>query len=175
MKRMWSPWRSAYIESFKKPAKASGKGESIFTAALKAKDDDKNFILWRGKYCFMIMNLYPYNSGHLMIVPYKQTSDIHKLSESVLREVMKASLLGMKALEKVMKPQGFNFGANIGRASGAGVDDHVHFHIVPRWNGDTNFMPVLGETKIISEDMRRTMLKLRKALNTSRRGSKSRR
>ncbi len=175
MKRMWSPWRSAYIESFKKPIKSSRKGESIFTAARKAKDDDENFILWRGKYCFMIMNLYPYNSGHLMIVPYKQTPDIHKLSESVLREVMKASRLAMKALDQVMKPQGFNFGANIGRASGAGVDNHVHFHVVPRWNGDTNFMPVLGETKIISEDMRQTMLKIRKALTASRRGGKSRR
>lgn len=163
MQRMWSPWRSKYLESFKKPPKRSRKGESIFTAALKAKNDDKHFIVWRGVYCFVIMNLYPYNSGHLMIVPYRQTGRFEDLTSDEFVEIMATAQRAKLALDKVMKPQGYNFGANMGRAAGAGVDNHIHFHIVPRWNGDTNFMPVLGSTKVISEDMRMTLTKLRKA------------
>ncbi len=159
---MWSPWRSSYIASFKKPKKKNKKGESIFTAALKAKNDDKHFIVWRGAQCFVIMNLYPYNSGHLMIVPYRQTGRFEDLTSDEFVEIMATAQRAKLALDKVMKPQGYNFGANIGRAAGAGVDEHVHFHIVPRWNGDTNFMPVLGKTKVISEDMRSTLKKLRK-------------
>jgi ATP adenylyltransferase len=163
MKQMWSPWRSRYIESFAKPAAQTK--DSLFTAALKAGDDDRNFIVWRGKRCFVIMNLYPYNSGHLMIVPYRQTADFGDLSAEENAEIMATAQQAMKALKKVMKPQGFNFGANIGRSSGAGIDNHIHFHVVPRWNGDTNFMPVLGETKVISQDLKHTLKQLRKAFN----------
>jgi ATP adenylyltransferase len=163
MDRMWSPWRSKYIDSFKKPQKKPRKGESIFSRALKANDDDKHFIVWRGKYCFVIMNLYPYNSGHLMIVPYRQTGRFEEITADEFTEIMSVAQRAKKALDKVMKPQGYNFGANIGRASGAGVDNHIHFHLVPRWNGDTNLMPVLANTKVISEDMRSTLKKLRKA------------
>jgi ATP adenylyltransferase len=162
MQRMWSPWRSKYLESFKKPAKKKRKGESIFTSALRANDDDAQFIVWRGERCFVIMNRYPYNSGHLMIVPYRQTSRFEDLSGEEFVEIMATAQRAKKALDEVMKPQGYNFGANIGRDAGAGVDDHIHFHIVPRWNGDTNFMPVLAGTKVISEDMRVTLKKLRK-------------
>lgn len=162
MQRMWSPWRSKYLESFKKPpARKRGK-QSIFTAALKAKNDDTSFIVWRGERCFVIMNRYPYNSGHLMIVPYRQTSRFEDLSREEFAEIMATAQRAKKALDKVMKPQGYNFGANIGRASGAGVDNHIHFHLVPRWNGDTNFMSVVAGTKVISEDMRATLKKLRK-------------
>jgi ATP adenylyltransferase len=157
---MWSPWRSKYIESFKKPARK--RKESLFTSALRAKKDDEKLILWRGKHCFVIMNLFPYNSGHLMIVPYRQASRFGELTSPELLEIMQTTQRAMKALDTVMSPQGYNFGANIGRASGAGVDDHIHFHIVPRWTGDTNFMPVLANTKLISEDMRVTLRKLRK-------------
>ena len=161
MKRMWSPWRSKYIETFKKPPKKK-KGESLFTSALNAGRDDKHHIVWRGKHCFVIMNLYQYNSGHLMIIPYRQTGKFEDLTEQEMTEIMLTARRAMKALHKVMKPQGYNFGANIGRASGAGVDDHIHFHVVPRWNGDTNFMPVLSNAKVISEDMRTTLKKIRK-------------
>jgi ATP adenylyltransferase len=163
MQRMWSPWRSEYIETFKKPAKRK-RGGSLFSAALHAKDDDKHLIVWRGEHCFVIMNRYPYNSGHLMIVPNRVTSSFESLTLVELAEIMQTAQRVMKALHTVMGPQGYNFGANIGRASGAGVDDHIHFHIVPRWNGDTNFMPVLGDTKVISEDMKTTLKKLRRAL-----------
>ncbi|HCV44363.1 MAG TPA: HIT family hydrolase [Bacteroidetes bacterium] len=163
MHQMWSPWRSTYIDTFKKPAKKKRRGESIFTAALEANDDDGQFIVWRGKHCFVIMNRYPYNSGHLMIVPYRKTGRFEDIRGEEFVEIMATTQRAKKALDKVMKPQGYNFGANIGRAAGAGVDNHIHFHIVPRWNGDTNLMPVLANTKIISEDMRATLKKLRKA------------
>ena len=163
MKRMWSPWRSKYIETFKQPRKKKKNGRSLFSAAIRAKDDDKYFIVWRGKHCFVIMNLYPYNSGHLMVVPYRQTAEIGELTSGELTEIMTTVQRAITALNKVMKPQGYNFGANLGRTAGAGVDDHVHFHIVPRWNGDTNFMPILAETKVISEDMKVTLKKLQKA------------
>ena len=160
---MWSPWRSEYIDSFKKPKARRKKGESIFTAALEARDDDKHFIVWRGEYCFLIMNRYPYNSGHLLIVPYRRTGRFEDITPEEFGEIMATAQRAKRALDKVMKPQGYNFGANIGRAAGAGVDNHIHFHIVPRWNGDTNFMPVFAGAKVISEDMRTTLRKLRKA------------
>ena len=161
MKRMWSPWRSKYIEGFKNPPVKKGK-KSLFSAAHRAGDDDKHMIVWRGDHCFVIMNLYPYNSGHLMIVPYRQTPRFEDLTADELAEIMSTAQRAVKALGKVMNPQGYNFGANVGRVSGAGVDDHIHFHIVPRWNGDTNFMPVLADVKVISEDMKATLKKLRK-------------
>jgi ATP adenylyltransferase len=162
MKKIWSPWRSEYIETFKNPPGKKGK-KSLFSLAHESRDDDRHLIVWRGKLCFVIMNLYPYNSGHLMVVPYRQTSQFEDLTAAELKEIMATVQRAMKALTRVMKPQGYNFGANIGRVSGAGIDDHVHFHIVPRWNGDTNFMPVLADAKVISEDMRSTLQKLRKA------------
>lgn len=163
MRRMWSPWRSQYIQTFKKPAKRAKKGNSLFTTAWKSRSDEKHLIVWRGTHCFVIMNRYPYNSGHLMIVPYRQTSDIQELTLVELADVMQTAQRAMRALDTVMHPQGYNFGANIGRASGAGIDEHLHFHVVPRWNGDTNFMPVLGDTKVISEDLKATLKKLRNA------------
>ena len=163
MERMWSPWRSEYIASFKKPARKSRTSKSLFTTALKSREDDRHLIVWRGRRCFVIMNRYPYNSGHLMVVPNRQTADIHELTADELADIMLTVQRSIKALDEVMHPQGYNFGANIGRVSGAGVDNHVHFHIVPRWNGDTNFMPVLSDTKVISEDMRNTLKKLRKS------------
>ncbi len=158
---MWSPWRSQYIASFKKPPRVGKGKKSIFAAAEQGRNDRKHLIVWRGASCFVIMNRYPYNSGHLMIVPYRQTSSMAELTGDELKEIMETVQLTTTVLDEVMRPQGYNFGANIGRASGAGVDDHIHFHIVPRWNGDTNFMPVLGDTKVISEDMRVTFDRLR--------------
>jgi ATP adenylyltransferase len=109
------------------------------------------------------MNRYPYNSGHLMVVPVRQVADFQNLSLVELAEMMQAVQRAMRALDRVIRPDGFNIGANIGRVAGAGIADHVHMHIVPRWNGDTNFMPILGDTKLISEDMRKTLKKLQKA------------
>ncbi len=168
MEKMWSPWRSQYIDTFKaKAGKGKRKKKSFLTDAWRSRDDDRNLVVWRGRYCFVIMNRYPYNSGHVMIVPYRQTGDFQELTPEELGEMMRTVQRAIRALHATMHPHGFNFGANLGRVSGAGVDDHVHFHLVPRWNGDTNFMPVLADTKVISEDMLKTLKKLQKAFRES--------
>ena len=161
MKRLFAPWRSAYIASFRDTAK---KKTCLFCRIAKERRDQKNLILWRGKHCFLVMNLFPYNSGHLMVVPYKHTAKLNSLSGDLFMEVMRATTKGMRALDKVSGPQGFNLGANLGRIAGAGIDKHIHFHIVPRWSGDTNFLPVLTDAKLISEDLKKTWARLRKAM-----------
>jgi ATP adenylyltransferase len=168
MQRLHSPWRSQYIHSFRKPPRKRKRGESLFTTALNSRSDERTLVVWRGRECFVIMNRYPYNSGHLMIVPNRQVRDFGKLTQAELADIMHTVQRAMKVLDTVMRPDGYNFGANFGRVSGAGIDDHVHFHIVPRWNGDTNFMPVLADTKLISEEMKETWKKLKKAFMKSR-------
>ncbi len=127
--------------------------------------DAKNLVIWRGRLCFVVMNRFPYNSGHVLIVPYRHTSRFTNLSAEELAEVMQATGRCIEALEHVSKPQGFNFGANLGKTAGAGIDKHVHFHIVPRWNGDTNFMPVLSEVKLVSERLAVLQEKLSRRMN----------
>ena len=169
MRRIWSPWRSRYIAAFKSPPPAKkGKRVSLFTKALREKNDNRNLIVWRGKLCFIIMNRYPYNSGHLLIVPNRQAARLEDLTAEEMAEIMNVTQHAIRALDRVMKPQGYNFGANLGRVSGAGIDEHVHFHLVPRWSGDTNFMPVLSDVKVISEEMRDTLKKLKKELKSAR-------
>ncbi len=164
MQRLFSPWRSKYIETFSGAGAKSD--ECVLCAALNANNDDEQKIVSRGKRCFVIMNRYPYNSGHLLVVPYRHTPALGDLADEELLEIMVDLKKLAQALEAVSHPDGFNIGCNLGRTAGAGIDSHVHFHIVPRWNGDTNFMPVLADTKVISEDMSSTLLKLRKALST---------
>lgn len=164
MEKLWSPWRSQYIDTFKEEKKEPLPG-SLFTRILNENDDRKNYLLYRGKTCFIIMNLYPYNSGHLMIVPYIEAKDLSELDNETRLEMFSLLDLGKNALQEVMKPHGFNIGANLGRVAGAGIEDHLHFHIVPRWNGDTNFMPVLNDVKVISEEMGKTYDKLKKAIS----------
>jgi ATP adenylyltransferase len=113
---------------------------------------------------FLILNLYPYNSGHLMAVPYRHVGSLLELDEAELLELWRAARLAIRALDELMRPHGYNLGMNLGRVAGAGIEDHVHLHIVPRWNGDTNFMPVLGEVKVISEALEETWHRLREIL-----------
>jgi ATP adenylyltransferase len=162
MDKLFSPWRSKYIGTFSEPA--SGKGECVFCEAQKAGLDDDRLIVQRGKTCFVIMNLFPYNSGHVLIVPYRHIAEFTDLTDEESLEVMVHYRNLIKAIKSVSKPDGFNLGSNLGRVAGAGIDTHIHFHIVPRWSGDTNFMPVLADTKMISEDMHETLRKLRAAL-----------
>lgn len=162
MEKLWSPWRSQYIDSFKDKTPKSGC--FLCDAAKLDSEDADNLLIHKGLLTFTILNLYPYNNGHLMIVPYSHKADLLSLSDQENHEIMKQLKYSSKALEEVLKPEGFNFGANIGKASGAGVDDHIHFHIVPRWNGDTNFMPALGEVKVISQDLLTTKKNLQSAL-----------
>jgi ATP adenylyltransferase len=162
MRKLFSPWRSEYIESFKGEKK---KEICLFCRIAKEKgNDEENLIVWRGKKCFIVMNRFPYNSGHLMIVPYKHTSLLTKLTEKENSEIMATVAKCIRGLEKTSKPDGFNFGANLGRVAGAGIDKHVHFHLVPRWNGDTNFMPTIAETKVVSEGLNKSWNMIKKAL-----------
>jgi len=154
MKILWAPWRIKYILQ-EKP-----KG-CIFCEKPKENRDEENLILYRAKYNFVIMNLYPYNNGHLMIAPYRHVSTIELLNADELGEMMVLAKACLTLLREVMKPDGFNIGFNIGRVAGAGIEEHVHMHIVPRWNGDTNFMPVIGDVKVIPEALSDTYRKLR--------------
>jgi ATP adenylyltransferase len=156
--RLWAPWRISYIVKDKKEK------ECIFCLKPNEKKDRENLILYRGSYSFVIMNLYPYNNGHIMVVPYKHISEFEDLSEEEMLDIMKNSAMMIKVLKKVMNPDGFNTGFNIGRFAGAGIAEHLHFHIVPRWAGDTNFMPVVGEIKVISEHIEHTYEKLYKEI-----------
>jgi ATP adenylyltransferase len=161
MKLLHSPWRSVYIKTFNEKKQSHA---CLFCRIQKKISDSEHLIVWRGKFCFVVMNKYPYNSGHLMIVPRRHTSRFEKLSSEEHEEIMNMTGKCITALKKISKPQGFNFGANLGRVAGAGIDTHVHFHLVPRWNGDTNFMPAIAETKVVSEEIRRTWKMLKTEL-----------
>jgi ATP adenylyltransferase len=167
MERLFSPWRSEYIASFSKTKKDEG-DVCLFCAAAKEKNDSRNLILLRRPFCFVMMNLYPYNSGHVMIVPYTHTPEFSRLSQKEYADIMEATSLVIKALDTTVEPHGFNFGANLGRVAGAGIDQHIHFHLVPRWNGDTNFMPTLADTKLVSESIQTTYKKLEKNLSSKK-------
>jgi ATP adenylyltransferase len=158
MKNLWSPWRSNYIDSFKENQSADG---CIFCAAVdKDVTDLNNLLVHKSKNTIVVLNLYPYNNGHLMIVPKHHLGSLEQITAEESHELMDEILLAEKVLKKIYSPQGFNIGANLGRAGGAGIEDHIHFHIVPRWNGDTNFMPAIGEVKVISQDLADTKKKL---------------
>ena len=161
MDKIWSPWRSQYIESFRSD---EDKSKCVFCQMLDLNPlDADNLLVDKGEYTFTILNLYPYNNGHLMIVPKRHTSDFSALTPGEMSESFQKLQLAEKALQKVLIPHGFNIGANIGRVAGAGIEDHIHFHIVPRWNGDSNFMPVIGDVKVISQDLAETKTKLLEA------------
>ena len=155
---LWAPWRMDYIENPKKE-------KDVFLNKINSSDDKQNLVLHRAETSFVTMNLYPYNNGHLMVVPYKKYDDMTKLNTQILAEIMCLSQSSMKILKKELKCEGFNFGLNMGKAAGAGIDDHLHFHIVPRWMGDSNFMPVTGHTKIIMENLFDTYDKLKPAFD----------
>ncbi len=170
MDRLWSPWRSQYIESFKDKKKDS---QCIFCDAVNQKiEDEKSLKVFSTDLCYVMLNLYPYNSGHIMVIPNRHLSSFDDLTDDELKTIMQVTKLSMKALDLAMKPHGFNFGANLGKAAGAGIDEHIHFHIVPRWNGDTNFIPVLGEVKVISQDLLHTKLNLIEAYSKLKTNSK---
>lgn len=154
MERMWSPWRSQYIDAFKETKEDN---YCVFCSSVKGNmEDEKSLVIYNGKGVFTIMNLYPYNNGHLMIVPNRHISAINQITTEEFAEITRQISLATEALTKLYSPHGFNIGANIGKAAGAGIDAHIHFHVVPRWNGDTNFMPVVGKVKVISHDLLET-------------------
>jgi len=153
MKVLWAPWRMAYI------ARDREQG-CLLCSKLKERDDRGNLILYRRSQSFVILNRFPYTSGHLMVVPNRHVASLDELNEGEMVELMALLKQSMLILKRALKPDGFNVGMNIGKVAGAGIDDHIHFHIVPRWNGDTNFMPVLVETKVMPEYLEKTYDKL---------------
>lgn len=138
----------------------------IFCTKPASDDDAENYILYRGTYCFIMLNIYPYNNGHLMISPYQHIANIEDLDAATLADLMAQTQLALKALRLVMQPDGFNMGINEGKAAGAGFAEHMHLHIVPRWQGDTNFMPVIADVKVMPELLDTVYQKLKQALET---------
>ncbi|MCL6629142.1 MAG: HIT domain-containing protein [Armatimonadetes bacterium] len=159
MERLWAPWRMKYIEE---GSKVEGCIFCMFPAEL---EDRKNLILYRGAKSFIMLNSFPYNPGHLMVAPYKHTADLYELTDEELLDVDHLVRFSIRLLSATMQPDGFNLGVNLGRTAGAGIVDHVHWHIVPRWNGDTNFMPVIGETKVLPESLEATYDKLKRKID----------
>jgi ATP adenylyltransferase len=160
MERLWSPWRSQYIESFH----TENEIKCVFCKLLSEQNDIENLIVDRGERFSLIMNRYPYNSGHLMVISNSHISNLNVMDKEDKFAFLQNVESAMDILKHVVKPHGFNIGLNLGKAAGAGVEDHIHFHIVPRWIGDTNFMPVFSEVKVISEEMGIQLTKFRNCL-----------
>ncbi len=158
MEQIWAPWRMEYILQ----AEKSG---CFLCQKPKQDNDEANFILYRGESNFIILNSFPYNPGHLMVAPYRHTGHLDDLTEAESKEHFTMIKLSVRLLTEVAKPTGFNIGMNLGKVAGAGLDDHLHTHIVPRWQGDTNFMPVVSNTKVLPEALMATYSKLKAGLS----------
>ena len=154
MERLWAPWRLEYIRS------ADEQEGCVFCHALEASDDEEALVVHRGARAFVLLNKFPYSAGHLMVAPARHSGDFAVLEDDEVVEVHRLAAAGMDALGTAYAPQGFNLGWNVGRVAGAGVLDHVHLHVVPRWAGDTNFMPVLADVKVMPEHLAETRRKL---------------
>ena len=160
MERLWAPWRMEYVGKEQKPG-------CLFCRVIENPDDpDASLVVWRPPGAVVMLNKFPYNSGHVMVAPAAHRSDLADLSDDESASLMSALRHTLTVLRTALTPEGFNVGANIGRVAGAGIPDHVHVHVVPRWNGDTNFMPVLAEVKVINEHVERTAERLRAAFSS---------
>ena len=158
--QLWAPWRLKYIEA---ADKAQGCIFCDFPGQGEAHDEE-NYIVTRGRYAYIILNAFPYSNGHLMIVPYRHTASLEDYAEEELLEVMQLTRVANRLLTAAFHPDGFNLGVNMGRVAGAGIADHLHWHVVPRWNGDTNFMPVLADVRVIPESLEVVYTRLRAAM-----------
>jgi ATP adenylyltransferase len=147
MEQLWAPWRMQYI------AKADHVEGCIFCVFPSEENDEERLILERGEHTFIILNAFPYTNGHLMVTPYRHTADLNDLDDEEMLEMLAMTRRGVNLLKKAFKPDGFNIGINMGRVGGAGIADHIHIHIVPRWSGDTNFMPVIADVRVIPESL----------------------
>ncbi len=155
---IWAPWRKSYVVR-------ADKGRScVFCRASRARDDRKHLVVARGAGCFLVLNPFPYNNGHLLAVPNRHIKDLEELSDSEARELFTLTLNALSALRQTLAPAGFNVGLNLGSAAGAGIAEHLHLHLVPRWDGDTNFMPVTGKTKVLPDSLDALYRTLRQAL-----------
>ena len=160
MECLYAPWRIQYILA-PKPAPSEG---SLFTHIAQSNDDVAHHVITRDRTCYALLNSFPYNAGHLMVVPYKQVADFSGLTDEEMLDLMKLTRRCLAALQTVLKPDGFNVGLNLGKVAGAGIAEHLHIHVVPRWNGDTNFMPVIGQTAVVPQALQELAAQLRVAL-----------
>ena len=157
--RLWAPWRLEYIRGPKDD-------ECIFCRAVGSDDDEHHYVVHRSNLCFVILNAYPYNNGHLMIAPYVHEPTIETLESATTAEMMDLARRSAQALRDVYGPEGFNYGINQGRPAGAGIEEHVHLHVVPRWAGDTNFMPVIANTEVLPQSLADSWRELKEAFAT---------
>jgi ATP adenylyltransferase len=157
--KLWAPWRMDYIKSPKQEG-------CVFCIKSKLENEKENLVLYRGQESYVLMNLYPYSNCHILIAPYAHTADTNEIKNTGNQEIMWLANKSMNILRKTTGAEGFNFGANIGKAAGAGIEEHLHYHIVPRWTGDTNFMPVVGNTKVIVQGLTDSWEKLRPHFDT---------
>ncbi len=160
MDKLWAPWRSQYI-GLKKI-----KGRCIFCE--KYRDSPKNYMIKKTRFSFVMLNIFPYNNGHLMVAPYRHIKNLEDLKEKEMVDLFKTTCQMVKALKKTMHPKGFNIGLNIGGIAGAGYEGHLHVHIVPRWPRDTNFMPVIADTKVIPQSLKELYKNLKDYVNSRR-------
>jgi ATP adenylyltransferase len=158
MEHLWAPWRNLYVKDSQK-----NQGD-IFAEIAQGSDDEAHYVLARGKSCFALLNLYPYNTAHLMVIPYRATGDLDDLGDDELLELMTMLKRMKRAVTAAFRPQGFNVGINIGAAAGAGIDQHLHIHLVPRWRGDCNFMTTTAETRVHPTDLATVYAALKKQL-----------
>jgi ATP adenylyltransferase len=158
--RIWAPWRLAYV---KEASKNSGQ-ECIFCAKPAVGDDEASLIVHRGERCFVILNLFPYTNGHLMVAPYEHVATLQELDADTVAEMMALTQRAMSVLSERYEPHGYNVGFNQGRVAGAGVEHHIHMHVVPRWGGDTNFMPVLADTRVMPQTLEESYATLKGSL-----------
>lgn len=154
--RLWAPWRLEYIRGPKAE-------DCIFCRAVEADDDEAAYVVHRGEHCFVLLNAYPYNNGHVMIAPYAHEPTIEPLDEPTLNELMGLVKRTTQALRDVYAPEGFNVGINMGKAAGAGIEEHIHMHVLPRWTGDTNFMPVIADTRVLPQSLADSWRELKEA------------
>lgn len=163
MESLHAPWRIQYILAPKPPPSDTG----LFARIGQSNDDVTHHVIARSRSCYALLNNYPYNGGHLMVVPYKQVADFDELTDEELLDLTKLMRRCLRALKAVMKPEGFNVGVNLGKCAGAGIAEHLHLHVVPRWNGDTNFMPILGQTTVVPQALTELAEQLRQELARS--------
>ncbi len=166
--RLWAPWRISYVEA---PTTGTKTGRNIFLELPGEDRDEENLILFRGRHAFVILNKFPYSSGHLLIAPYRETDQMDVLDDDELLEINQLLAKGVRWIRAAYAPDGYNIGVNLGRAAGAGIPQHIHWHIVPRWSGDTNFMTTVGEVRVLPESLEASYQRLRKAMDDDLRGA----
>ena len=169
LETLWAGWRAAYIagetgSNVANPHSPQGTGESIFeTLVNSSQPDDQTLIVWRGQSCYAVLNLFPYCTGHLLVLPNRAVSELAELTSEESAELWEGVNLAVAAIEQAYHPEGVNVGMNLGRAAGAGIPGHLHVHCLPRWSGDTNFMTAISHTRVIPEELTKTWAKLREA------------